>query len=152
MEYTDSNFKKILWLIKDNKFISNIKENKCIQKYLNINLEEWLYDTIFQFQKLSFEQQVKIYHFIYSCQNLNEMNENLTQSFFLNGYKAFNYSLIIPKIVKTSDDFFISFKLKNKNLTVFLKNLDMDKLYKKINLSEVTLQCLINEYFTMFNK
>ena len=146
MEYTDSNFKKILWLIKDNKFISNIKENKCIQKYLNINLEEWLYDTIFQFQKLSFEQQVKIYHFIYSCQNLNEMNENLTQSFFLNGYKAFNYSLIIPKIVKTSDDFFISFKLKNKNLTVFLKNLDMDKLYKKINLSEVTLQCLINEY------
>jgi len=146
MEYTDSNFKKILWLIKDNKIISNIKENKLIQKYLNNNLEEWLYDTIFQFQKISFEQQVKIYHFIYSCQNLNEMNENLTQSFFLNGYKAFNYSLIIPNIVKTSDDFFISFKLKNKKLTIFLKNLDMDKLYKKINLSEVTLQCLINEY------
>ena len=146
IEYTDSNFKKILWLIKDNKIISKIKENKVIYKYLNNNLEEWLYGTIFQFQKLSFEQQVKIYHFIYSCQNLNEMNENLTQSFFINGYKAFNYSLIIPKIVTTSDDFFISFKLKNKNLTVFLKNLDMDKLYKKINLSEVTLQSLINEY------
>ena len=147
IEYTDSNFKKILWLIKDNKIISKIKENKPgIQKYLTNNLEEWLYDTIFQFQNLSFEQQVKIYHFIYSCQNLNEMNENLTQSFFINGYKAFNYSLIIPKIVKSCDDFFISFKLKNKSLTIFLKNLDMDKLYKKINLSEVTLQCLINEY------
>ena len=147
IEYTDSNFKKILWLIKDNKIISKIKENKPgIQKYLTNNLEEWLYDTIFQFQNLSFEQQVKIYHFIYSCQNLSEMNENLTQSFFINGYKAFNYSLIIPKIVKSCDDFFISFKLKNKSLTIFLKNLDMDKLYKKINLSEVTLQCLINEY------
>ena len=147
IEYTDSNFKKILWLIKDNKIISKIKENKPgVQKYLTNNLEEWLYDTIFQFQNLSFEQQVKIYHFIYSCQNLSEMNENLTQSFFINGYKAFNYSLIIPKIVKSCDDFFISFKLKNKSLTIFLKNLDMDKLYKKINLSEVTLQCLINEY------
>ena len=147
IEYTDSNFKKILWLIKDNKIISKIKENKPgIQKYLTNNLEEWLYDTIFQFQNLSFEQQVKIYHFIYSCQNLSEMNENLTQSFFIKGYKAFNYSLIIPKIVKSCDDFFISFKLKNKSLTIFLKNLDMDKLYKKINLSEVTLQCLINEY------
>ena len=147
IEYTDSNFKKILWLIKDNKIISKIKENKPgVQKYLTNNLEEWLYDTIFQFQNLSFEQQVKIYHFIYSCQNLSEMNENLTQSFFINGYKAFNYSLIIPKIVKNCDDFFISFKLKNKSLTIFLKNLDMDKLYKKINLSEVTLQCLINEY------
>ena len=147
IEYTDSNFKKILWLIKDNKIISKIKENKPgIQKYLTNNLEEWLYDTIFQFQNLSFEQQVKIYHFIYSCQNLSEMNENLTQSFFINGYKAFNYSLIIPKIVKSCDDFFISFKLKNKSLTIFLKNLDMDKLYKKINLSEVTLRCLINEY------
>ena len=147
IEYTDSNFKKILWLIKDNKIISKIKENKPgIQKYLNNNLEEWLYDTIFQFQNLSFEQQVKIYHFIYSCQNLNEMNENLTQSFFINGYKTFNYSLIIPKIIKTFDDFHIAFKLKNKSLTVFLKNLDMDKLYKKINLGEVTLQCLINEY------
>ena len=146
IEYTDSNFKKILWLIKDTKMMSKIKENKVIQKYLNINLEEWLYDTIFQFQKLSFEQQVKIYHFIYSCQNLSEMNENLTQSFFLNGYKAFNYSLITPKIVNSCDDFSISFKLKNKSLTVFLKNLDMDNLYKKIKLSEVTLQCLINEY------
>ena len=85
IEYTDSNFKKILWLIKDNKIISKIKENKPgIQKYLTNNLEEWLYDTIFQFQNLSFEQQVKIYHFIYSCQNLSEMNENLTQSFFIN--------------------------------------------------------------------
>ena len=146
LEYTDSNFKKILWLIKDSKIMSKIKENKVIQKYLNNNLEEWLYDTIFQFEKISFEQQVKIYHFIYSCQNLNEMNQNLTQSFFLNGYKAFNYSLIIPRIVKNCDDFFIAFKLKNKNLTIFLKNLDMDKLYKKINLSEVPLQCLINEY------
>ena len=146
IEYTGANFKLILWLIKDNKIFSKIKENKLIQKYLNNNLEEWLYDTIFQFQKLSFEQQVKIYHFIYSCQNLHEMNENLTQSFFLNGYKSFNYSLIIPKIIKTSDDFFISFKLKNKNLTIFLKSLDMDQLYKKINLSEVTLDCLISEY------
>ena len=149
IEYTDSNFKKILWLIKDNKIISKIKENKPgIQNYLKNNLEEWLYDTIFQFQNLSFEQQVKIYHFIYSCQNLNEINENLTQSFFINGYKTFNFSLIIPKIIKTFDDFHIAFKLKNKNLTIFLKNLDMDKLYKKINLSEVTLQCLINEYST----
>ena len=146
IEYTGNNFKKILWLIKDNKIFSKIKEKNLIQKYLSDNLEEWLYDTIFQFQKLSFEQQVKIYHFIYSCQNLNEMNENLTQSFFLNGYKSFNYSLIIPKIHESIDDFFITFKLKNKNLTVFLKNLDMDKLYKKINLGEVTLDCLINEY------
>ena len=147
IEYTDSNFKKILWLIKDNKIISKIKENKpVIHKYLNNNLEEWLYDTIFQFQKLSFEQQVKIYHFIYSCQNLSEMNQVLTQSYFISGFKTFNYSLIIPKVIKSSDDFFISFKLKNKNLTIFLKNLDMDKLYKKINLGEVTLQCLINEY------
>ena len=146
IEYTGDNFKKILWLIKDNKIFSKIKEKNLIQKYLSDNLEEWLYDTIFQFQKLSFEQQVKIYHFIYSCQNLNEMNENLTQSFFLNGYKSFNYSLIIPKIHESIDDFFITFKLKNKNLTVFLKNLDMDKLYKKINLGEVTLDCLINEY------
>ena len=147
IEYTDANFKKIIWLIREPKIISIIKENKPgIQKYLKNNLEEWLYDTIFQFQNLSFEQQVKIYHFIYSCQNLCEMNENLTQSYFISGYKAFNYSLIIPKINKSLDDFFISFKLKNKNLTIFLKNLDMDKLYKRINLGEVTLQCLINEY------
>ena len=147
LEYTDYNFKKILWIIKDNNIINKIKDDKfVINKYFNNNLEEWLYDTIFQFHKISFKKQVSIYHFIYSCQNLNEINENLTQSFFINGYKGFNYSLIIPKIIKNSDNFFISFKLKNRNLTIFLKNLDMDKLYKKINLSEVDLNCLIDEY------
>ena len=147
MDYTDCNFKKILWIIKDNNIMNKIKEDiPVIIKYFNNNLEEWLYDTIFQFQKISFKKQVSIYHFIYSCQNLNEINENLTQSFFINGFRSINYSLIIPKIIKNHDNFYIAFKLKNRNLTVFLKNLDMDKLYKKINLNEVDLNCLINEY------
>ena len=146
LEYTNSNFKKILWLIKDNKILSKIKESKSVQYYLNNNLEEWLYNTIFKFDKFSFDHDVKIYHFIYSCQNLKEMNENLTISFFNKGYNAFNYSLIIPQIIKNEDKFYISFKLKNKNLTILLKFLDMDKLYKKINLNNVSLQCLMKEY------
>ena len=146
LEYTNSNFKKILWIISDNKILSKIKESKSIQYYINNNLEEWLYNTIFQFDKISFDEEVKIYHFIYSCQNLKEMTENLTISFFIKGYKAFNYSLIIPHIIKDNDNFSISFKLKNKSLTLLFKYLDMDKLYKKINLNDVSLDCLIKEY------
>ena len=146
LEYTNSNFKKILWLIRDNKILSKIKESKSVQYYINNNMEEWLYNSIFQFDKISFDEQVKIYHFIYACQNLKEMTENLTISFFLKGYKAFNYSLIIPQIIKNNDNFSISFKLKNKTLTILLKYLDMDKLYKKINLNDVSLDCLIKEY------
>ena len=146
LEYTNSNFKKILWIISDNKILSKIKESKSIQYYINNNLEEWLYNTIFQFDKISFDEEVKIYHFIYSCQNLKELTENLTISFFIKGYKAFNYSLIIPHIIKDNDNFSISFKLKNKSLTLLFKYLDMDKLYKKINLNDVSLDCLIKEY------
>jgi len=146
LDYTNFNFKKILWLIKDNKILSKIKESKSVQYYISHNLEDWLYNTIFQFDKLSFEDEVKIYHFIYSCQNLNEMTENLTISFFIKGYKAFNYSLIIPQILNNNDNFSISFKLKNKGLTILLKYLDMDKLYKKINLNNVSLDCLQKEY------
>ncbi len=36
--------------------------------------------------------------------------------------------------------------MKNKGLTLLLKYLDMDKLYKKINLKDVSLDCLIKEY------
>ena len=146
LEYTNSNFKKILWIISDNKILSKIKESKSIQYYINNNLEEWLYNTIFQFDKISFDEEVKIYHFIYSCQNLKELTENLTISFFIKGYKAFNYSLIIPHIIKDNDNFSISFKLKNKSLTLLFNYLDMDKLYKKINLNDVSLDCLIKEY------
>ena len=146
MDSTNNNFKKIFWLIKDNKILTKIKELKPIQYYINNNLEEWLNNTIFQFGKLSFEDEVKIYHFIYSCQNIKEMNENLTISYFINGYKAFNYSFIIPKILKNNDNFIISFKIKNKSLKIFLNYLDMDKLYKKINLNNVSLDCLIKEY------
>ena len=145
-EYTNNNFKKILWLIKDDKIMSRIKESKSIQYYINNNLEEWLYNNIFKFDQFSFEEDVKIYHFIYSCQNLKEMNENLTTSFFIKGYNAFNYSLIIPQIIKNNGNFTISFKLKNKNLNIVLKYLDMDKLYKKINLNNVSLDYLIKEY------
>ena len=146
MDYTNNNFKKILWLIRDNKILSKIKESKSVQYYISNNLEEWLNNTIFQFDKLSFEDEVRIYHFIYSCQNIKEMTENLTISFFIKGYKAFNYSLIIPQILKNNDNFTISFKIKNKGLTIFLNYLDMDKLYKKINLNNVSLDCLIKEY------
>ena len=146
LEYTNFNFKKILWIISDNKILSKIKESKSLQYYINNNLEDWLYNTIFQFDKISFDEEVKIYHFIYSCQNLKEMTENLTISFFTKGYKAFNYSLIIPNIIKDNDNFSISFKLKNKSLTLLFKYLDMDKLYKKINLNDVSLDCLIKEY------
>ena len=146
LEYSNSNFKKILWLILDNKILSRIKESKTIQYYINDNLEDWLYNKVFRFDQSTFEEQVKIYHFIYSCQNLKEMNESLTVSFFIKGYKAFNYSLIIPEILKNEETFSISFKLKNKGLVILLKNLDMDKLYKKINLNNVSLDCLIKEY------
>ena len=146
LDYSNYNFKKILWLIRDNKILSKIKESKSVQYYINDNLEDWLYNKIFQFDKLSFEDEVRIYHFIYSCQNLKDMSENLTVSFFIKGYKAFNYSLIIPQILKNNDTFSISFKLKNKNLTILLKYLNMDKLYKKINLNNVSLDCLIKEY------
>ena len=64
------------------------------------------------------------------------MSESLTVSFFIKGYKAFNYSLIIPEILKNEETFCISFKLKNKGLVILLKSLDMDKLYKKINLTK----------------
>ena len=74
------------------------------------------------------------------------MNENLIVSYFMKGYIAFNYSLVIPHILKNNDNFSISFKLKNKGLTLLLKYLDMDKLYKKINLKDVSLDCLIKEY------
>ena len=146
LEYSNSNFKKILWLILDNKILSRIKESKPVQYYINDNLEEWLYNKVFKFDKNTFEEQVKIYHFIYSCQNLKEMSESLTVSFFIKGYKAFNYSLIIPEILKNEETFCISFKLKNKGLVILLKSLDMDKLYKKINLNNVSLDCLTKEY------
>ena len=146
LEYSNSNFKKILWLILDNKILSRIKESKPIQYYINNTLEDWLYNKVFKFDKSTFEEQVKIYHFIYSCQNLKEMNESLTVSFFIKGYKAFNYSLIIPEIIKNEETICISFKLKNKGLVILLKSLDMDKLYKKINLDNVSLDCLTKEY------
>ena len=146
LEYSNSNFKKIFWLILDNKILSRIKESKPIQYYINDNLEDWLYNKVFKFDKNTFEEQVKIYHFIYSCQNLKEMSESLTVSFFTKGYKAFNYSLIIPEILKNEESFSISFKLKNKGLVILLKSLDMDKLYKKINLNNVSLDCLTKEY------
>ena len=109
-------------------------------------MEDWLYNNVFKFDKSTFEEQVNIYHFIYSCQNLKEMNESLTVSFFIKGYKAFNYSLIIPEIIKNEETICISFKLKNKGLVILLKSLDMDKLYKKINLDNVSLDCLTKEY------
>ena len=146
IEYSNNNFKKILWLIKDNKILSKIKESKSVQYYIRENLEEWLYSKIFKFDKFSFEEDVKIYHFIYACQSLKEMDENLTTSFFIKGYNAFNYSIVIPQINKDNDNFKISFNIKNKNLNIVLKYLDMDKLYKKINLNNVSLDCLIKEY------
>ena len=146
IEYTNSNFKKILWIIKDDKILSNIKESKSVQYYIRDNLDEWLFNKIFQFDKFSAEENMKIYHFIYSCQNIKEMSEILTTNFFVQGYKAYNYSLIIPQIIKNKENFYITFKLKNKNLTILLKYLDMDKLYKKISLNNISLECLIKEY------
>ena len=144
--YSNHNFKKISTLIKDKQILHNAKDPMVIINLMKKATEELLLKNIFKKEKIEGEKGLSIIHNIYSTQKLEEIKEDLAISFFTKNYINFNYSLVIPEIKKCDNNINVVFKFKNKEVRMSIKNLDLNKYYKIIDLEKIPLDFLEKEY------